>query len=410
MKKTERKRAKKPDYAKVFDISDGKINVLVLGTSGSGKSTLINAVLDEELAETGSGSAVTKEITIYNKDEYPLRLIDTVGLEYSRKKQNEIKKELLKFFKDSVKNQKPENLVHAIWLCIDGTVHRIDKEVLNYIRDISKVWKDAPVIVVFTKSYSTNEINENTLMFNNVLDSYRYKDQIAVKMVMPVVAKAYCVADDYIVQPMGIDTLTEATLELGLKGVLGAKNAVRELDLKAKRAMSYSLVAATSVTAATVGAVPVPVQDAVILVPLQSAMITGLSTIYKIKKGDASNKIVQAILEAGAVSALAKTVLNSLKAIPGLTVAAAVLNAAVAGVFTFIIGEVSIELLERTYTGELDLTNADWVKEAEELLNKYVPSILQAVGIELEEQKANVSPATIAEIIKGIRSNLAKQK
>ena len=46
-------------YQKIIDLNDEKINVLILGTSGSGKSTLINALLEEDLAKTGIGFAVT---------------------------------------------------------------------------------------------------------------------------------------------------------------------------------------------------------------------------------------------------------------------------------------------------------------------------------------------------------------
>ena len=57
-----------------------KGNVLVIGNSGVGKSTLINAVLGEERAVTGYGTAgTTKELAIYESQEIPFRVIDTVG-------------------------------------------------------------------------------------------------------------------------------------------------------------------------------------------------------------------------------------------------------------------------------------------------------------------------------------------
>ena len=57
-------------------------NVLVIGNSGVGKSTLINAVLGEERALTGYGiSGTTNELEIYESEELPFRVIDTIGFE-----------------------------------------------------------------------------------------------------------------------------------------------------------------------------------------------------------------------------------------------------------------------------------------------------------------------------------------
>ena len=400
----------KTDFEKLIDAYDGKLNVLILGTSGSGKSTLINAVLGDELAETGSGSAVTKEIEVYQKDDYPVRLIDTVGIEYSKAKQRKIKKDLLKFVKSAVKEKNAEKIIHVIWFCIDGTVHRIDKEVLDYIRDISLVWKDAPIITVFTKSYSESEIVDNIVMFKDSLNGYKRKEDLNVKDVVAVVAKAYPVADDFIVQPQGLDRLLESTLRYGPEGVAGAGKVARSLDLKAKRSMSYSLISAVSASAAAVGAVPIPVPDATILVPLQSMMIKNLSSIYGIKRDDSANEIIDAVLKAGAVAAVAKTVLNQIKAIPGLQIAGAVLNAVVASVFTFIMGEVSVELLERTYTGDLNVKEINWVQEAEKLFSKYGPAVMKSLGVVLEKQKTELQPSDIANIIKALFKSKEKKE
>ena len=59
-------------------------NVLVIGNSGVGKSTLINAVLGEKYALTGNGiEGTTKHLEIYESQEIPFRIIDTVGFEPS---------------------------------------------------------------------------------------------------------------------------------------------------------------------------------------------------------------------------------------------------------------------------------------------------------------------------------------
>lgn len=410
-KKTSDRKTKnrKPDYEIIFNSSDDKFNVLVLGTSGSGKSTLINAVLGEELAATGSGQAVTKDITIYRKDTIPIRMIDTQGFEYSKKRQREIKKDLSKFVSSGIKEKNAEKLIHAIWFCIDGTVHRIDTEVLNYLRDISSVWSGAPIIVVFTKSYSTEGIEENNLMLRQVLADYRHKDKLNIMDVVPVVAKAYPISGEYIVQPLGVDLLVEKTLQYAPDGAREAYDAAKTLDLRMKRYMSYSLIAGVTVSASVVGAVPIPIHDSVILVPLQSLMVKKLSSIYGIRSDDAVNDIVNSVLKAGAVTMIAKTALNYLKAIPGINVAASVLNASVAGIFSFIMGEVTLELLEKTYTGVLDLNEIDWLKEAEILFNKLGPTVMDIFNIELEEDKTNLSLDDIGDILKKVINSFVKK-
>lgn len=58
-----------------------KVNLLVVGKSGTGKSTLINTVFGEEIVQTGVGKPVTDQISLIEKDDFPVRIYDTVGFE-----------------------------------------------------------------------------------------------------------------------------------------------------------------------------------------------------------------------------------------------------------------------------------------------------------------------------------------
>ena len=394
-------RREKPAYEQLIDLQDGRINVLLLGTSGCGKSTLINAVLGDELAKTGAGMAVTKDIRIYQKEGYPLRLIDTVGLEYSKRRQSAVRKTLSDYLRSGVKDKDADKIVHAIWFCNDGTVRRIDREVLNYIRDIAKIWPGAPIIVVFTKSYSGSEALDNIVMFRDVLDRYRKASELNIRDIIPVVAKAYPVAEDYIVAPSGIDTLVERTLRYGPEGIEGSRQVARAMDLKAKRSMSYSLIAAASALASVVGAVNIPVitHDAALLIPLQSYMMKRIASVYGVGSGDRLNSVIDSVTKAGAVTIAARATISAIGAIPGLQIAGAVVNSAVAAVFTFITGEVCLELVERVYTGAIDSEKVNWAGEAEKAYTQYAPKIIEALGRRLGGKAQPLSTDDIIKIL-----------
>ena len=64
----------------------GHVNLVIAGKTGVGKSTLINAAFRENIAETGIGRPVTDEMRLYKKEDFPLRIYDTIGLELDEEK------------------------------------------------------------------------------------------------------------------------------------------------------------------------------------------------------------------------------------------------------------------------------------------------------------------------------------
>ena len=75
------------------------VNVLVVGKTGVGKSTLINAIFRENLATTGIGRPVTKSVMRITKENIPIVLYDTKGLEL-QKNESEIIAEVREFLKN----------------------------------------------------------------------------------------------------------------------------------------------------------------------------------------------------------------------------------------------------------------------------------------------------------------------
>src|SRR5690606_37607419 len=85
--------------------------------------------------------------------------------------------------------------------------------------------------------------------------------------------------------------------------------------------------------AALVGAVPIPVADAAVLVPIQGAMIAGISACYGLKLSvvTLAAELLPALAAAGGTAAAA----SLLKLVPGLGSA---VSATVAGVLTGAVG------------------------------------------------------------------------
>ena len=142
-----------------------------------------------------------------------------------------------------------------------------------------------------------------------------------------------------------------------------SEEAVKKYELKCKGMKAQALTIGARTTAAVVGAIPIDFPDAIILTPLETTLITGISKIYKLDQNDDNMKqIISHIVEAGTVGIVAKTAINQLKLIPGIAnIAADVLNAIVAGVIVLGIGEASTIIIEKAYLGETDAENLDWI-------------------------------------------------
>ena len=402
---------KTPKYEQIISKDDNKINVLILGTSGCGKSTLINSILEANEAPTGVGEAVTKEIAIYQNDKLPFRMINSVGYEYGLFKQNRIKRDIAKFCKEGIKSADIEKLIHMIWLCIDGTTKRIDQEVLGYIKSVTNDWKNVPVIVVFTKSYSRIEIDENVEMANSAIEKYnsRHKRKpVNAKGIIPVVAKEYRIDDAITVPPMGLDALITRTVELVPEAKSISKTTIKEIDLKMKNSMANALIGGATAAATAVGAIPLSFPDSSLLIPLQSNLLAGVARIYGIQNKEAANEIIGTILKVGATTMAGKTLLSALKAIPGLNVAAAVLNAAVAGSITLAAGEISNALFQKVYCNEIELKSIDWNKEITKMFEDYLPGIIEGLKRLSSENNGKIDKKAISEMLATAAKSFAK--
>lgn len=243
-------------------------NVLVIGNSGVGKSTLINSVLGEDVAKTGYGiTGTTDTLEIYESDKVPFRVIDTIGFEpnffIEQKAINAVKK----WSKESAKEGKEDNQINVIWFCVDGTSRKLFPKAIQSLSRATAMWKSVPIIVVITKSYSAPERKENIEMVQSAFAT-QTKYSKNLKKIIPVVASIYELNETAYAAPEGITELIDATNELMPEGIQAGANDIAEFKLSRKRGMAQGVVGVAATSASVVGAVPIPIPDAMILAPL----------------------------------------------------------------------------------------------------------------------------------------------
>lgn len=351
-------------------------NVLVIGNSGVGKSTLINAILGEDKALAGGGdSGVTKDIEVYtSKDpKVPFRVIDTIGFEPSPFKSYKAIREVKKWSKKAAKDGDPDTDINVIWFCVEGTSKKLFPQAIQALSEATKLWESVPVIVVITKSYSQTERDENIKTVQNAFAKQK-KYSKNLKEIIPVVAESYRINDTVIIPPDGIDELIDATNRLMPEGKMAAEKDVAAFKLRRKRAMANGLIGTFTTAGATVGAFPMPVADAVVLSTLEATEVNALASVYEIRHDENSKEFLSTIIEMGTVSIAARAAISAIKAIPGINIAASVLDAIIAGSFVAAIGQASAFAFEQVYLGEKSLEDLDWLRKLfeSELSNDFV--------------------------------------
>lgn len=371
-------------------------NVLVIGSSGVGKSTLINAVLGEEVAETGWGTkGTTKELDIYESSRIPFRIIDTVGFEPSLLKELKANNAVRKWSRDSARAGHEDNQVNVIWFCVEGTSSKLFPKQIENLSRATAMWASVPVIVVITKSYSVPDRDQNIEMVHNAFAKQRrYAKNL--RGVIPVVAATYVLNEGAFAAPEGITELIDATYSLMPEGIRAGAADIAAFKLNRKRAMAHGVTGVSTTAAVVVGAVPIPFPDAMILTPIEIGLVNGLAQIYEIHKNEESKRFFNIIVEVGTVSVVARSALNALKAIPGVNLGASALNAITAGTIVAALGEGTIYAFEQVYLGKQSITDLDWVKKMME------SKFSSQMGAIMEKVLTKISSGTDKKVIASI--------
>ena len=303
----------------------GRFNLAVFGKTGVGKSTLINAIFGEDVAPTGIGEPVTMDGHLYVHRSGFLGLYDTRGLEIGNDT-DAIIGELDRLIKSTRKDPVSEQ-IHAAWYCVRATDRRFEDTEAEFITRLDAL--GLPVVVVLTQVPSREgEHHADAIALAEHIAGLR----LPIAGGRPVLVMA--AGDGFTGQvEHGLKDLLDATFRVVPDAVQAAVAAAQRIDLDRKRASARTVVGGSVAAAALVGAVPIPVADAAVLVPIQGAMIAGISACYGLKLSvvTLAAELLPALAAAGGTAAAA----SLLKLVPGLGSA---VSATVAGVLTGAIG------------------------------------------------------------------------
>jgi len=371
-------------------------NIILLGATGVGKTTLINAVLGSETLLTTR----TSEVEEYYSEELGITLVDTVGFELRNQKKQVAVKKILEWTKDGIQKGDEAKSIDAVWFCVDGTAPRLFGEHIKNLTKAIRHWKNVPVIVVITKSYSETEQVRHMDLVDEAFA--KYAKSINLKRIIPVVAKPFMISEDYIIPQSGLEHLIDWTMQVIPEGSEAKRKAIDNFKLKRKRMWAQSVIVASTGSAATIGAVPIPFPDGALLAPLEAAEIRSIAKIYGIDGGTDSDKLIKMLVEMGTAGIVAKMILNGLKAVPAINIAADILNAIVAGSIVAAIGEGSQIVFEQIYLGKKSVTDTEWVKNLmETTIGKTIAGNIDEI-VRILQRKGKISMADVLVIIKKV--------
>jgi len=316
------------------------VNVLIAGRTGVGKSTLINAVFAGQLAETGQGRPVTASTREVSKEGIPIRILDTRGLETAA--YAETLAALEKLLDERLRERDPDRHIHVAWLCIGEDSRRVEQSEIELHEMLDR--RAVPIVGVITKAQADRGFRAVT---QELLPRAR--------MVVRVRAEPETLDDGHVLPPHGLAELVDATLELVPASHRRAFVASQKASIALKVNHAHRVVLTASTAAGSAALTPIPVADAVMIVPIQIGMIAGISATF----GMPMTQAMLATLVASATGAVGATVVGRaivgslLKLIPGGgTAIGGVISAATATTVTAALGETYIltlkTLFERT--------------------------------------------------------------
>jgi uncharacterized protein (DUF697 family)/GTPase SAR1 family protein len=307
----------------------GHANILITGQTGVGKSTLVNAVFRAELAEEGVGRPVTQRVQRHDAPGVPVTIFDTPGIELG-----DAENAVIGDFKRTIaasRRGQAGSFIHIAWYCIDAGQTRIQGYDIDVVRALAD---EVPVILVLTQCIDEERVG--------ALEQAIAAEQLPIQGTpVRTLAKARQVGG-HTIEPTGLEGLVQRTEEILPKAVKGAFVNAQGVVISLKAKYARAVVTASAATAGAIGAAPIPVSDAVILMPVQIGMLGGITAVFGIEMSpQTTTRLVVGLVGEGGVTQVGRQMAAGLlKVIPGVSV----VNAGVASALTAALGEAHIQL------------------------------------------------------------------
>ena len=332
------------ELQKAFD-SLGCFNLAIFGKTGSGKSTLLNAIFSQAIATTGIGEPVTKGLNYYRHPNGYLGIYDSEGFETGTSG-DAILTGLDRIIKKSHFGLVDER-IHAAWYLIRWSDRRLEKAQQAFISTISAL--GLPVIIVLSQVPVVQrsgelEVHPDAIVFAGYIESLQLPTFGDGKVFLTN-ALSDSFSDTVV---YGLQELLDATYEVVPGAARSALTAAQGVDSRRKKDAAAAVIKQATVVASGIGAVPIPIADAALLVPNQVAMMARVTAIYGLPRSKvrALSIASSAILTGGATYAGRYVVTQLLRLVPGGVIAGSVISSAVAASLTQAIGSAWVKVCE----------------------------------------------------------------
>lgn len=253
-------------------ISKMRPNILVVGKTGVGKSTLVNAFFSGKIADTGVGTPVSKNLIKYEKEEVPVSIWDTRGLELKEEAQIQTKNEIIQEIRELKKSNDLSKQINICWYCINYLGKRIEESEIEWINQIAE---EVPVIIVLTQTQSKKDDE-----FFKVIKAM----DLPVKQVMRVLAEPFVFDEGLVLQPHGLKELSEVTFQVLPEQLRKAYISAQKVDLQKKIKTAW-IAAGTAITGSAASAFLPPGADLAGVATAQAAMLASITVIFGLEFG-----------------------------------------------------------------------------------------------------------------------------